>query len=66
MDWISVDEQSPKKRGEYLTWQPQCTLMGHQVEERYSILRWSGSKFFSSMPVTHWMPLPKPPNGKGK
>jgi hypothetical protein len=57
--WISVDEK-PKEKGSYLG----CTKNGG-----ITIVHWYGHKWgggFFAKHMTHWMPLPEPPNMKGE
>jgi len=74
--WISVDERLPDRPGEYLTYHPKCgvqvvkfatnllaideyDLAGkarpgwYDFDNEYGYYEWTD--------VTHWMPLPKPP-----
>jgi hypothetical protein len=60
-DWIRVEDELPKKRGEYLVWIPEFKSGIGTVQAHRSILKWTGSKFVSSFPVSHWHYLPEPP-----
>jgi hypothetical protein len=62
-EWISVDERLPEENGDYLcTWH--CGSIAPHV--MVYIGRYSDKyKRFSNMDwnyVTHWMPLPQPPD----
>jgi hypothetical protein len=62
-EWISVDERLPEKTGDYLcAWN--CGSIDPHVRViigRYSDKSKSFSKFDWNY-VTHWMPLPAPPD----
>jgi hypothetical protein len=68
--WISVEDALPEKEGYYLTYRPE-----HTPEDRIVALyffategTWEGTYFVASglncptLKVTHWMPLPAPPD----
>lgn len=62
-EWTSVEERLPNKEGEYL-----CFVKGHGIRIRKfadwirnSRMRW-WSNGAETKKVTHWMPLPEPPN----
>jgi hypothetical protein len=61
--WISVHERMPKKRGDYLCWQPDIPPANGWpgLKARRVILDWTGRRFMSSFPITHWTELPEPP-----
>jgi hypothetical protein len=65
-EWIDVEDRLPTKGGEYLCFQPEASAMGKSVEARRQILMWRPyvKKWVSSFPVTHWQPLPEPPDAK--
>lgn len=58
MDWI---QGNPKKRGEYLAFQPASTAMGVEITERRQVIYWTGTRWHSSFPVTHYAVLPPNP-----
>lgn len=59
-EWISVDDELPSEGEVVLTWSAdqECTSMGTY---RHNIRAWLlvGS---AREPVTHWQPLPDPPD----
>lgn len=58
-EWISVDERLPDADGDYLVWNNyHKAIVGHY---------WLKGRYFISkaVTVTHWMPLPEPPEMKG-
>ena len=56
-DWISVKEQLPEEDGCYLV------AVKNDHQRRYSKTAWfSHDSWFARQDVTHWMPLPEPPN----
>lgn len=58
IDWKEFPSVPPPKRGTYLTWQPGSEKPF--MDERYSVLHWTGTRFFSSFPVSHWAELEPP------
>lgn len=75
--WISVTERLPKESGEYLVYiciddtEPFYGIVPFDAdvpafgrwEEHYDPVTygWAGSDFVEIRDVTHWMPLPEPP-----
>ena len=55
-EWISVEDQAPPRNGEYLTYNPYSIYCCIQVNCFYRP-KWESSNGY----VTHWMPLPEPP-----
>ena len=55
--WIDVEDKLPDKDDNYLVYQRQGNI--------YIAYCYNGSFSFNRGPytVTHWMPLPEPPNG---
>ncbi|MGI9569506.1 MAG: DUF551 domain-containing protein [Desulfobulbia bacterium] len=53
--WISVKDRLPDKHGEYFVSRA-CRPRGWVI--RYAPVGWIVNDDY---PVTHWMPLPKPP-----
>ena len=68
--WISVEERLPEKHVEVLI----CTEDYGKNELGFAIVAvWDGSDWIETWNreksihyVTHWMPLPEPPKGKGR
>ena len=64
-DWISVDDRLPKNRKAVLAWVPinQCHyLVNFEWPEWTS---WQGDyRYWWCDEITHWMPLPEPPEMK--
>lgn len=62
-EWISVTERMPEQEGTYLV----CSCEYNQMMTRCSFYHdgvwWFGN--FDNYTVTHWMPLPEPPEMKG-
>ena len=56
MKWISVKEKMPEKGQRVITYDISFPDGGIIVEEYYGFEEWS-----TSYEVTHWMPLPDPP-----
>ena len=56
--WISVDERLPEEYENVLV----CAEGKVTVGQMW--LFGDGSKLFTIIGVTHWMPLPKPPKGE--
>ncbi len=66
MEWISIKDQPPEKEGSYLVY---LTVRGRG---RWKVARFNTSspqkkphfyanQTFSAKDITHWMPLPEPP-----
>lgn len=67
MEWISVEDRLPDEAGQYLVAYHPCiwarvdtskTLVG--MDSFRGKTTWAQRKY---QRVTHWMPLPQPPNG---
>ena len=63
-DWISIEDQLPERRGQYLCWiegqptdQPKQQLLQYSIHDDEEEGRWITGLGI----VTHWMPLPLPP-----
>jgi hypothetical protein len=64
LEWISVEDQLPEKRGQYMCWvegqptdQPNLQLLQYSIHDDEE----EGIWITGSGTVTHWMPLPPPP-----
>ena len=55
MEWISVNDRLPERHGEYLV-SRRCRPKGWVC--MYAPIGWIVNNGY---PVTHWMPLPDPP-----
>lgn len=72
--WISVEERLPEKNGTYLVYAPTYSggsssaldCVGGVMFSRFKNKKWSIEAGYYKRPncVTHWMPMPEPPNGK--
>lgn len=55
MKWISVEDRLPEPNVRVFTWPP--APFGYERHLKDDGETW----FFDVFPVTHWMPLPDPP-----
>jgi hypothetical protein len=69
LEWISVEDQLPEKRGRYLCWiegqttdQPNLQLLQYSIHDDEE----EGSWITGSGTVTHWMQQPPPPENGSK
>lgn len=64
--WIPVTERLPKENGFYLCLYKHKASGGVATDEGLSILQWINNKWGINdiYLVTHWMPLPQPPEDK--
>jgi Protein of unknown function (DUF551) len=67
-EWINVKERLPEKRGYYLvfskSWKIEFKVLQfdkHSDKSPRMRFWWSGNECHS---ITHWQPLPEPPNNK--
>lgn len=69
-NWISVDERLPEENEEVLAWDGESIEKAHL--QRYlggyndNTLRWTYYDCMIWENVTHWMPLPEPPESKNE
>ena len=65
--WISVKDKLPDRSGYYLCYKPNAGVDGLKIDvHRWRSIDgdWAGSEVGSRIiGITHWMPLPEPPNG---
>lgn len=59
-EWVSVDDRLPEAHGEYLA-SRRCRPLGWVCT--YASVGWIVNKDY---PITHWMPLPTPPQEEEK
>ena len=61
MEWISVKDRLPSKRGEYLCWRPDI-LDGDElaIPACPIVLTFTGRRFITSFAVTHWAKIDPP------
>lgn len=64
--WIACSERLPEEPGHYLViWRTRTSLDYKNVCTPFDVLFWSGGKWWApvneNQPVTHFMPLPAPP-----
>ena len=74
-EWISVDEMLPETEGDYLVWNKERKKIeirffyrlppNYPVESHPEIREYFGN-FADYKRITHWMPLPEPPETKGE
>ncbi len=74
MEWISVEDRLPENRRMVLVYTPCDGFMavGFYVEEKSRSYTWTRWNIITAMrsvkkitkKVTHWMPLPEPPDGQ--
>ena len=72
--WISVEERLPETEGDYLVWNKEkkkieirffYRLPPHYPVESHPEIREYFGNFADYKRITHWMPLPEPPQMKG-
>ena len=59
MKWISVENELPREDGFYLCWENPYIYIGHYDDYGFSVKSDDTGGFED---VTHWMPLPDPPD----
>lgn len=66
--WIPVTERLPKENGFYLCLYKHKAPGGVAMDEGLSILQWINNKWGINdiYLVTHWMPIPEPPESEGE
>lgn len=58
-EWVSVKDRLPEKNGDYITYDRDGTVWPHFFTASSKV--WEDALGFSTELVTHWMPLPEPP-----
>ena len=64
-EWISVNDRLPDGIGYYVTYAPGyygISIMEWRTPELTDVLQWWADEWSPTSTVTHWMPLPEPPN----
>lgn len=67
MDWISVKDKLPEKRGLYIVAYNPCLWENVSSEKRVGTDSYRGGGSWAKnkyQKVTHWMPLPDSPEGE--
>jgi hypothetical protein len=61
--WIPVEERLPEENGDYIVY---CIGGNYNQTSCISLAYWSGKHFYGDnlLSVTHWMPLPMPPESE--
>jgi hypothetical protein len=59
-EWIKVSERLPDRNGRYLT---HCLIDGQSL---VCILYYNRIGGFSESTITHWQPLPQPPEAENE
>ena len=64
-EWIPVEDRLPAGAGRILIYVPPCDQKGHEESELVDMTWHDPGRALSGVrnrgPVTHWMPLPDPP-----
>ncbi len=60
MKWISVKDALPQNEYDVLVF----TKWGITIAKKWSGSEWVDNHLYSVCDISHWMPLPAPPNGK--
>lgn len=65
--WISVDERLPEESGTYITYHDHgnCGVIYYNASIHLWNVYYHEDKQNAIRSVTHWMPLPEPPDTKG-
>lgn len=61
MNWISVEKELPTDGKDVMTW-GLCGLTLARYDAKNEVWRNSFTANFVRWPITHWQPLPPPPN----
>lgn len=75
--WISVEDALPERNGCYLVWRPRFYIDGDRECAEATVCYFDGhdtwhdsygvdfSRVLGKDDITHWMPLPDPPESEG-
>ena len=64
MEWISVDDRLPEKDCDVLYVDLDGDMyLGHLESGMDKDIFWTHYDYLEDHHITHWMPLPKPPEG---
>lgn len=63
MEWISIEDRLPEKDGFYLVYAKSYNAFFPDVsiQEYVREIGFTYDRYLSEDSITHWMPLPKPP-----
>ena len=56
MGWVSVEDRLPEKKGDYIAYTKDGIVWSYFFDDG-----WVDSLGYDTDTVTHWMPLPEPP-----
>ncbi len=65
VEWISVEDRLPDKYGDVICFTRKGTIWQVTYNPTYKLFNVSYDNVENAMDVTHWMPLPQPPEMKG-
>ena len=61
MEWISVKDRLPENENEVLIWDGNYIEMGFMEYEDKTPVSWRNIEMIENNHISHWMPLPIPP-----
>jgi Protein of unknown function (DUF551) len=59
--WISVEDRLPELGESVLIWDGQCRRVGFYLKTGEYYYYWESTDDEYPLDITHWMPLPEPP-----